>query len=198
MAAGGALGRSILGIERSKKTSQPLAGGSYQTADDRWLLLAFVEGDKNWPVFTKAIGRDDLAADGLFSNAKNRSANAEVLVAELDRTFRSQPLDFWKEVLDAARLPYGVVQVPAEIVKDPQLLANDVIVPIADGSAEPRYTVNSPITVREAPKVAPRVAPELGEHSNQILEELGFTLQEVESLRANGAIQGAAAHAAAK
>ena len=92
------------------------------------------------------------------------------------------------EVLDAARLPYGVVQIPDEIVKDPQLLANEIIIPIDDGAAPPRYTVNSPVTIKEAPKVAPRVAPGLGEHTDQVLQELGFDSDQIGGLRASGAI----------
>src|SRR5262249_2837302 len=155
------------------------AGGSYQTSDKRWLLLAFVEGDKNWPVFTKAIGRDDLTADSRFTDMKSRSANAASLVEELDRTFATQPLAYWKKALDAERLPYGSVQIPDEIVNAPQLPANDIIVPIADASATPRYTVNSPVTIRDVAKVPPGPAPGLGEHTDQILQELGFDAREI-------------------
>ena len=181
-------GGKFSGLNDRSKPENPLAGGSYQTSDNRWLLLAFVEGDKNWPVFTKAIERDDLASDARFANAKGRAANSGTLVAELDRTFGTQPLAYWKKVLDAARLPYGVVQIPEEIVKDPQLLANDIIVPIADGSATPRYTVNSPVTIRDVAKVAPRLAPGLGEHNDQVLQELGFNAAQIDGLHTSGAV----------
>jgi formyl-CoA transferase len=171
-----------------REPQNPLAGGTYQTSDGRWILLAFVEGDKNWPIFAKAINRSDLAQDARFVDTKGRNANAFALVAELDRTFASQPLGYWKSALDAARLPYGVAQTPEEIVKDPQLIANDIIVPIADGSASPRYTVNSPLAIKEAPKVAPRLAPGLGEHTDQILHELGFNADQLAALYANGAV----------
>jgi len=59
-------------------------------------------------------------------------------------------------------------------VKDPQLLENQIIVPIDDGSANRRYTVNSPVTVNESPKIAPRVTPGLGEHTDQVPQEIGF------------------------
>jgi crotonobetainyl-CoA:carnitine CoA-transferase CaiB-like acyl-CoA transferase len=100
-----------------KKPENPLAGGRYRTADNRWLLLALLQGDKAWPVFTKAIGRDDLAADARFGNEQGRAANAEVLVAELDRTFGGRPLVYWKMVLGGARLPYAIVQVAEEMAK---------------------------------------------------------------------------------
>ena len=181
-------GAKFSGLTDRAEPANPLAGGSYQTSDHRWLLLAFVEGEKNWPVFAKAIGRDDLSTDARFADAKSRSVNAAALVAELDRVFAVQPLAFWKNTLDAARLPYGVVQVTDEIVTDPQLLANDIIVPINDGSATPRYTVNSPVTIREAPKVAPRVAPGLGEHTDQVLRDIGFDPAQIDGLRAGGAV----------
>jgi crotonobetainyl-CoA:carnitine CoA-transferase CaiB-like acyl-CoA transferase len=181
-------GAKFSGLNDRQKPENPLAGGSYQTSDHRWLLLAFVETEKNWPVFATAIERTDLLADARFADAKSRSANAAALVAELDRVFGVQPLADWKKVLDAARLPYGVVQIPDEIVQDPQLLANEIIIPIDDGSAPPRYTVNSPVTIKEAPKVVPRVAPGLGEHTDQVLQELGFDADQIDGLHAGGAI----------
>jgi crotonobetainyl-CoA:carnitine CoA-transferase CaiB-like acyl-CoA transferase len=177
-------GAKFSGLSDRTKPENPLAGGCYQTSDSRWLLLAFVEGEKNWPVFTKAIGREDLTADERFADSKRRGVNSAALVSELDRVFGARPLADWKTTLDAARLPYGVVQVPDEIVKDPQLLANDIIVRIDDGSTTPRYTVNSPVTIREVPKVAPRLAPGLGENTVEVLRDLGFGPAHIDDLLA--------------
>ena len=161
---------------------------SYRTSDQRWVLLAFAEEDKGWAAFTKGSDRVDMQTDPRFVDAKSRHKNSAALVAELDRLFGSQPLAYWKQVLDVARVPYGVAQIPEEIVSDPQLYANEILVPINDGSAKPKYTVSSPLTVKEAPKIAPRVAPGLGEHSEEILKELGFTAEQVEQLEASGAV----------
>ncbi len=95
---------------------------SYQTCDRRWILLAFVDEEKNFSAFVKQAGQADLLADGRFSDSARRHSNASALVSELDRLFGSQPLGYWKQVLDAARVPYGVAQIPEEIVKDPQLI----------------------------------------------------------------------------
>jgi len=69
-----------------------LAGASYQTSDQRWILLAFADEDKSWPPFVKAMGRASFTSDPRFADAKSRHANAAFLVAELDRLFAAQPL----------------------------------------------------------------------------------------------------------
>jgi crotonobetainyl-CoA:carnitine CoA-transferase CaiB-like acyl-CoA transferase len=184
----GLFGAKFNGEIDRKNPPSAIFAASYRTSDNRWLLLSFVEEDKNWPVFVKAIERAYLLADARFADSKSRHANSRELVAELDGLFGAQPLAHWKTVLDAARLPYGVVQIPEEIVKDPQLLANQIIVPIEDGSANPKYTVDSPFVVKEQPKVAPRIAPGLGQDTDQILQELGFDAGQIDGLRASGAI----------
>ena len=161
---------------------------SYRSRDSRWILLAFVQEDKNWPAFAQAIKRPDLLADARFADAQGRHANSGALVAELDQVFGGHPLAHWTSVLDAAHLPYGVVQVWEEIVKDRQLLTNRILVPIADGAGDERMTVDSPVVIRESPKVAPRMAPELGQHTVEVLGELGFDAAEIDELRARGAI----------
>ena len=170
------------------RPKNPLAGQTYETADGRWLILCFMSGDRDWPIFAQAIGRGDLAADPRFTTGKDRASNALVLVGELDKTFASKPLREWQSLLDAARLAYGVAQTAQEIVADPQLYANHIVVPIDDGSAPPRYTVNSPVTVREESKVPPRTAPRLGEHSEEILRELGFNTAAIDCLHASSAV----------
>jgi crotonobetainyl-CoA:carnitine CoA-transferase CaiB-like acyl-CoA transferase len=161
---------------------------SYQSQDNRWILLAFVREDKNWPAFAQAIERPDLLADPRFADAAGRHANSGALVAELDHVFGAHRLAHWKSVLDAAHLPYGVVQVWEEIVKDRQLLSNQILAPIVDGTGNVRMTVDSPVVIKGSPKVAPRVAPELGEHTDEVLQELGFDAAQIELLRARGAI----------
>jgi formyl-CoA transferase len=75
---------------------------SYRTQDNRWVLLAFVEEDKNWPAFVQAIERPDLLTDSRFADAKGRHANSGAFVAELDRVFGAHPLAHWTTVLDVA------------------------------------------------------------------------------------------------
>jgi len=184
----GLFGAKFTGEIDRKNPPNALGGGSYCTSDNRWVLLVFAEEDKNWPVFVKAIERPDLLTDERFKDAKSRHANSSALVAELDRLFGGEPLAHWKSVLDAARLPYGVVQIPEEIINDPQLTANRIIVPIQDSGASPKYTVDSPLTVKGISKVAPRIAPRHGEHTEEVLLEIGFDKPAVEAFRKSGAV----------
>lgn len=158
----------------------------YKTADDRWILLVAAQR-KDWPGLVKAIGRPELLDDPRFSD-EHRVANAAALVEVLDPLFASQPLDYWKAALSAGRVIFGVVQVAHEIINDPQLAANDIVVPLERPGAPPSRTVNSPIQIFGAEKVKPGAAPQLGEHGEDVLRELGFTAPEIADLHAAGAV----------
>ena len=117
--------------------------------------------------------------------------NPRVIYADLlEAEFRSQPLAHWKEVLDTARVPYGVMQSPEEAAADPQLRAADIVVPI-EGARDLDYTVNKPITLRGLARVAARRAPECGEHTDEVLAQLGFSAAEIAQLEGQKAIPAA-------
>jgi crotonobetainyl-CoA:carnitine CoA-transferase CaiB-like acyl-CoA transferase len=160
----------------------------YATADDRWILLLLVQEDKEWQGLVKALGRSDIALDPRFADTKQRHANAAALVQILDDVFRTKPLDYWRAALDQERITFGVVQSLQELAHDPQLIANEILRPIQDGAATPTLTVDSPLTVHDEPKVSPRPAPSLGEHTLEILTELGYDAAAIEKLAADGVI----------
>ncbi|MFB7186009.1 CaiB/BaiF CoA transferase family protein [Streptomyces sp. NPDC056178] len=155
----------------------------YRTADDRWVLLAFANEDKQVPLFLKAMGHPEAAENPRYADTASRRANSAEIVALLDKTFASRPLAEWRELLDAAGLTYGVVQTLEECARDPQLVANRIVVPIEDGSSEPPLTVDSPIRLDQERKVPPRPAPDLGEHTESVLRDLGFDATGIEDLR---------------
>ena len=115
-------------------------------------------------------------------------ANAASLVQILDEAFSAKSLDYWRTALDRAHITFGVVQTVQELAHDPQLLANDILRPIQDGAATPSLTVDSPVKVQEEQKVQPRPAPDLGQHTIEVLTELGFDAAAIDDLRAGGAI----------
>jgi formyl-CoA transferase len=166
----------------------------YRTSDNRWLLLVAAQ-EKDWPGFIKAMGLAQLLEDPRFGDKKARLQNAAALVEILDPLFASQPLPYWKKVLDDARVIFGVVQIAQEIINDPQMHLNGIFAPINDPQSGARYTVNSPVQVAGVDKVSPARAPRLGEHSDEVLRELGFSADEVSGLFATGtATQSPEAH----
>jgi formyl-CoA transferase len=159
----------------------------YRTADGRWLLLVAAQG-KDWHGFAEAMQLPQLLTDPRFADSTLRGQNAEALVAVLDPVFAQYPLAHWVEELNRGRVIFGVVQTLDEIVKDPQMLANDVLVPLAERNGQATHTVNSPLTLADVQKVPAGPAPDLGEHSLCVLSDLSFSDIEIKAMLINGVI----------
>ena len=110
------------------------------------------------------------------------------LAAILDKIFAAQPLAHWRDAFERARVTYGIVKTAAEVTSDPQVIANDIIVPIEGGGEHLTRTVSSPIKIHGVPKAAARRGPELGEHNEEVLRELGFSADQIEGFRASATI----------
>jgi crotonobetainyl-CoA:carnitine CoA-transferase CaiB-like acyl-CoA transferase len=155
----------------------------YRASDNRWLMLV-VQG-KDFAGLARAIGRPELVEDPRFASHDALEANAAALVEVLDPLFASQPIAHWRKVLDDARVIFSVVQDMHDIVADPQMHANKIFMPVRDPSVGAEFTVSSPLELAGVEKVEPRRAPRLGEHSEAILRELGFSAAEVGQLAAS-------------
>ena len=166
----------------------------YRASDGAWFVL-IVTPDKLVPV-VKAIGRPDLLTDARFSDPAKLMANMSQLTAILDELFGSQPMAHWYEVFNGVHVTFGVVREPQEVINDPQLLANDIVVPLEGAGGKLTSTISSPIQVHGVTKVPARRAPTLGEHSEQVLKQLGFSTTEIDALRASGAMPKANERAA--
>jgi crotonobetainyl-CoA:carnitine CoA-transferase CaiB-like acyl-CoA transferase len=158
----------------------------YRASDGTWFVL-IVTPDKLAAV-AKAIGRADLLTDPRFSDPAQLVKNMPQLTAILDEVFGSQPMAHWYEVFNGVHVTFGAVRGPQEVVDDPQLRSNDVIVPLEGAGGKLNSTISSPIQVHGVTKVPARRAPEIGEHNDEVLKELGFQDGEIDDLRANGVI----------
>jgi formyl-CoA transferase len=114
--------------------------------------------------------------------------NADALVAILDPMFASQPLAYWKKVLDEGRVIFGVVQIAEEIIGDPQMRQNSIFLSLDHAGMPGGFTVGSPIQIATHEKVAPSRAPALGEHSAEVLSELGFSADDVRDMFVGGVV----------
>src|SRR6267378_4694780 len=158
----------------------------YRASDDSWFLLVLEQS--RWPALAKGIGRPDLLTDPRFNDAAKQAANSAQLTAILDDVFGAQPMAHWHEVFEQAGITFGRVQTPADVIKDPQLRDNDIVVPLEGAGGDLTSTISSPIRVAGVTKAPARRAPELGEHNDEVLEELGFDAIQIDGLRVSGAI----------
>src|SRR5260370_40796099 len=158
----------------------------YQAADGTWFVL-LVTPDKLAAV-AKAIGRPDLLMDPRFSDPAKLMANMPQLTAILDEVFGAQPMAHWYEVFNGVHVTFGAVRGPEEVINDPQLRPNGIVVPLEVDGGKLSSTISSPIQVHGVAKVSAKRAPELGEHNDEILQQLGFDANEIDGFRANGTI----------
>src|SRR5438094_2855032 len=181
------IGAKFYGLH-DRKNPANAALNVYRAADGTWFVL-LVTPDKLAAV-AKAIGRPDLLTDPRFSNPAKLMENMPQLTAILDEVFSSQPMAHWYEVFNGVHVTFGAVRGPQEVVDDPQLRANDIVVPLEGAGGKLKFTLSSPIQMHGVAKVPAKRAPEIGEHNEEILEQLGFNATEIEGFRATRAIPG--------
>jgi crotonobetainyl-CoA:carnitine CoA-transferase CaiB-like acyl-CoA transferase len=156
----------------------------YQCRDGRWLLLSIASDEWRWVKF-KACLADVALDDPDFSTVEHRDEHAGKLLAVLDRIFATRDLAYWRGVLDEAGIIFGIVAETEDIAGDEQVLAAGHLVPFADADF---MTVNSPIEIAGQEKIRPRRAPNVGEHSEQVLRDAGYGEAEIAALREAGVI----------
>jgi formyl-CoA transferase len=160
----------------------------YRCSDGRWFLLNVVNDERDWRSFLTAIERPELHDDPRFATTPARRANARALVTLLDALFGSRPWPEWRAILTRHRLTYGEVATVEDARHDRQMTASGALVPMEDPRAGAPLTVSSPLWLEGVDKVTPRLAPELGEHSVEILREVGYGDAEIDELLAARAI----------
>jgi crotonobetainyl-CoA:carnitine CoA-transferase CaiB-like acyl-CoA transferase len=161
----------------------------YRSADDVWFVL-IVTPDKAHAV-VEAIGRTDILADPRFSDPSNLKANMSQLAAILENVFASQPIAHWYDVFSKVHVTFGAVRDPHDVIGDPQLQANDIIVPLDGAGEKLTSTISSPIQIHGVSKQRARRAPEIGEHTEEILMQLGFNSGDLDQMLAGGVVQHA-------
>jgi crotonobetainyl-CoA:carnitine CoA-transferase CaiB-like acyl-CoA transferase len=158
----------------------------YRSSDNTWFVL-IVTPDKLTAV-ANALGRADLLTDSRFSDPAKLVQNMPQLTAILDEVFSSQPMAHWYDVFSEVHVTFGAVRGPSEVIADPQLHMNGIVVPLEGAGGKLTSTISSPIQVHGVTKVAARRAPALGEHNEEVLTQLGFSAGEIDGLRTNGTI----------
>ncbi len=160
----------------------------YRCKDDQWLAIAHLDPDRWWAKVCGALGLEKLIHDPQFSTFAARSENRKELVAIFDEVFAGKTREEWIRILGEHGCIFTPIQDIKAVVDDPQVLANNYMVNIEHPTYGPLKTMGFPWDLNETPASWRRKAPELGEHTEEVLLEMGYSRDELAKLREEGII----------
>ncbi len=162
----------------------------YQTRDDKWLCLGFLQENRDWHTLCQVLEREDLEFDPRFdSNPKRTRINNQVLIPIMRECFLQKTLDEWVEILGRHDLGWSILNDYEMLTEDPQVVANDYVVDFDHPKVGPVQMVGIPVRLKKTPGSLRSPAPELGEHTNEVLGAIGgFDDQALQDLRDRGVI----------
>jgi len=168
-------------VESSERN--PLIG-QYETKDRRWVLLSILNTERYALKIYEAIGRKDLMDDPRFRPPEPLADHFGELRQILKAEFGRKTLKQWRRLLDKASIPYAPVQTHLETVNDPQARVNDFFVAYDHPEYGRMESVATPINIGEDSEEVRMPAPEFSEHTDEVLAEAGYDMDEILELKA--------------
>jgi crotonobetainyl-CoA:carnitine CoA-transferase CaiB-like acyl-CoA transferase len=160
----------------------------YRCADGAWVVLS-AHNQASWGEFCEAIGRPELATDPRFDTAANRFANAQELVGIFDELFASEPFEHWVPRLKRTSLIWSKMAELPDVVADPQAREMGMFVELDHPDVGRFETLAAPFSFERSEVTARGRAPEVGEHTTEVLSELGYGEDAVSELLASGIVR---------
>ena len=168
---------------------------TYSASDGKWFLMVMPDSDSNWAKLCKAIGHPELIDDPRFATIDGRKSRAPEAIAVLDGIFGEKPIADWVPILDANDVIYAPVREMLDALKDPQVELNDMLRTIEHPQHGPYKILNTPVHLEDTDIGPKSAAPELGQHTEEVLLELGYSWDDITGLQDSGAITGGGAEA---
>ncbi|WP_349572866.1 CaiB/BaiF CoA transferase family protein [Azotobacter salinestris] len=174
--------------ERSGNIMPGITPSSIHTCADGRHLQIGANGDAIFRRFMQAIGRDDLADDPTLADNAGRDARRDELYAVIDRWAASLPADQAMALLNRAEVPASRIYSVEDMLADPQFLAREMFLSARLPDGRPFKMPGIVPKLSETPGSADWIGPELGEHTSELLQTLGYSTERIAALRENGAV----------
>jgi crotonobetainyl-CoA:carnitine CoA-transferase CaiB-like acyl-CoA transferase len=165
----------------------------YECADGKRLVFTMMQPERYWPEVVRVLELGDLLTDERFDTPEKRMAETDALRAVLADRVRARPRAEWAARMNAADVIWGPVQSPNEFVEDVQVVANGYIIDAPrlptsgpDASATSTRLMSSPAQFDGEPIPARGAAPDIGQHTDAVLQELGWDPDRIAAARASG------------
>ncbi len=160
---------------------------SYRTKDNRWLYLMINRREVFWAKFCTAIGKADLEKDSRFTTDTLSFENSKGLFDILQEGFLTKTLEEWKAILTDVG-PWAPVQNLQEVVKDTQARANGFFTSLEHPRHGKIEIMANPVKFSKMPEVKKHPAPSFNQNTEEVLIELGYSPEELQSLKAENVI----------
>jgi crotonobetainyl-CoA:carnitine CoA-transferase CaiB-like acyl-CoA transferase len=183
----GAFAGADMADYRERNLVPPALFKVYRTNDDRWLQFNMVRTEEMLALMFAALDAIHLLEDERFATPEDMIENREILSGLLDDIIIKRSSDEWLEIFDSMQVDVNRIGFFEELLDDPQVIQNKMVIPHAE-DAPVSQVVTHPIRITSVPQVPPKRAPELGEHSEQILQELGYSEKTIAEMKENGVI----------
>jgi len=170
-------------IEGGKPHSATFAW--YRGSDDGWFTIGILD-PKHWPKLCAALDRDDLITDERSADPFARQENREWLMAEIQSTVATRPREEWLERLVEQAVPTGPVYDYADMTADPQFWQNGYLAKVEHPNFPGHRAVGIPLSFSETVVKVQGVAPELGQDTETVLMDLGYSWEDIEKFHDSG------------
>ena len=160
----------------------------YQTADGKWLQLVMIESERFWNGFCKALGMEGFSRDPRFDSHVNRVEHSRELVDIIENQFASTSFEHSAVRLDEQKCIWAPVQTLDQVVDDPQVRANKYTTTLTHAEDGDFQILTPPMKYSRTPGGPTSTAPELGQHTETALLELGYTWDDIVNFKEQGAI----------